>query len=261
MKIRLLLLLIILVLSLSACANVDISYRLSDDNSLNIEYSLSLAPQGNDISANISLIKAYWADMGFSIDDSENNGVFSLNGNKAISCDSQDSAARELSSILTDKESLFSDVMFIYTPSYFEDDYDLSAKISLKDIVRKSKESNIPSAEIESFLKEAQSGKYTLSITLPGEVLETNADAQNGQTCTWLLKFGETRDLQLKTKRVFDENVTHYTSLNETKSKDNLFFIISCASAGLLLILIITTSVRKARAKKSARSEFNADRF
>lgn len=261
-KIRLVLLLIILSLSLSACADVDISYRLSDDNSLNINYSLSLSSVGEDISGNISLIKAYWADMGFSVDDSENNGVFSLNGNKAISCDSQGSAALELSSILTDKDSLFSDVAFTYTPSYFEDDYDLSANISLKDIVRKSKESNIPSAEIESFLKDAENGKYTLSITLPGKVLKTNADTQDGQTCTWLLKYGEARKLELKTKRVFDENAAHYASLNETQSNDNLLFIISCAAAGLLLFLIIIVlSVRRARAKRPVRSKINAERF
>lgn len=262
MKIRVILLLIILIFSLSACADVDISYGLSEDNSLNIDYSLSLSPEGEDISSNISLIKAYWTDMGFSVDDSENNGVFILKGNKTVNCDSQVSAAKELSSILTDKDSLFSSVTFAYTPSYFEDDYDLSADISLKDIVRKSKESNIPSAEIESFLKDAENGNYTLSITLPGKVLETNADKQDGQTCIWLLKYGETRKLELKTKRVFDENVAHYADLNKTQSRDSLFFILCCASAGfLLLLIIIIISVRSARTKRLARSEINAKRF
>lgn len=262
MKIRLTIILIIIAVSMSACADVAVSYRLSDDNSLDINYSFSLSPGEEDISSNISEIKSYWAGMGFSADESENDGVFTLNGDKTVSCDSRGAAVKELSSMLTDKDSLFYDVSFTYTPSYFEDLYDLSANISLKDIIRKSGEVNIPSAEIEAFLKSTEDGKYTLSITLPGEVQETNADEQNGQTCSWLLKYGETRTLKLSTKRVFEENVAHYAGLNETQSRDNLFFIVCCATAGLLLLLIIIIfAARRTRTNRSTRSEIIGERF
>jgi hypothetical protein len=261
MKIKVVLSLIIVIILLSACANIEISYSLTDDDSLNINYSVSLSSD-KDISANMSSIKAYWTEMGFSVNDSKNNVAFILNGDKTVDCDSRGSAVRELSSLFTDKDSLFYNVRFIYTPSYREDIYDLSASISLKDIVRKSGDVNIPFAEIESFLKDAENGKYTLSITLPGEVQETNADERNGQTCIWLLKYGETRNLKLSSKHVFEDKVSHYTSLTETQSRDNLFFMIGCFSAGFLILLIIIIAVvRRAKSNKPARSEFYTERF
>lgn len=260
MKFRFVLLLVVVVISLSACADAAVSFNLADDNSLNIIYSLKVTTE-EDISRSISLIKAYWTDMGFLVDDSKDNGVYTLNGDKSVNFESRGSAVKEFSSILTDKNSLFSDVRFTYTPSYFEDLYDFSANISLKDIIRKSEESNIPAAEIESFISGAENSVYRLSITLPGKVQETNADEQNGQTCTWLLKYGEEREIKLSTKRVFEDHVSNYENLTETQERDNLLFIISGGAAGFLfLITIIIVAVRSARTKRS-RSEINVERF
>ncbi len=261
MKLKFISLLIIIILLLSSCADVVISYNLTGDDSLEIDYSISVSSD-RDISGYMSSIKKYWTDMGFSVEDKKNGGAYTLNGNKTTDYDSRGSAVKELSAILTDKDSLFYDVKFIYTPSYFEDIYDLSASIFLKDILRKGEGVNIPAAEIESLLEGTEAGNYKLSITLPGEVIETNADERNGQTCTWLLKYGENKYLKLSTKRVFSDNVSHYAALNEAQSRDSLFFIIGCSAAILLLlIIIIIAAVKKSGSKKVKTSEIYVERF
>lgn len=261
MKFKAVLILIIVIICLSACAEVEISYTLTNDNSLSIDYSFSVFSD-KDISGYISSIKSYWDDMGFTAESSNEDGVFTLNGHKAVDYESRGSAVKELSEMFTDKDSLFYNVRFTYTPSYSEDHYDLSASISLEGLIRKSDDVNIPSAEVESFLRGAENGNYKLSIALPGDIVETNADERNGQTCTWLLEYGENRDIKISTERVFDEKVSHYESLKETQSRDNLFFMIGCSAAGLLLlIIIITVSIRGARSKRSKRSEIYVERF
>lgn len=249
MKIRaIILFIIILLMLLSACADASVSYILSDDNSVNIDYSLTLTPSGKDVSTYISLIKQYWNDNGFTTDKSEKDGVYIVKGSKSTSLNSRSEAAAEFSSAFTDKDSLFYNVSFIYTPSYFEDNYKLTASISLLDIIRKNEGNRIPEAEVKSFLKSAEDGTYKLSIALPGEVQQTNADEQNGQVCTWLLKYGDERDINITTKKTFDDNISQYASLNETKRTDNQLFLICCAAAAVsLAVIIIVIITRRSR--------------
>jgi hypothetical protein len=162
-----------------------------------------------------------------------------------------------LSSVLTDENSLFYDAQFTYTPSYFEDNYSFTAKISLENIIRKSEDRTIPAAEVNSLLASAAAGKYKLCISLPGEVTETNADERNGQECTWVLKYGETREISIASKHVFEENVSHYASLNETQSRDNMLFLIcGVAAAVLILLIIIVALVRRSRRSKVSIKRF-----
>lgn len=246
-----------LALLLCSCADVTVTYQLSNDNTVTVDYKLVLSSSGEDVGTYIDTITGYWQQKGFSADYSNDNDTYTLSGNKAIQKESRSSAAAELSSILTEDDSLFYDASFIYTPSYFEDNYKFTAKISLEDIIRKSEDRTIPTAEVKALIASAASGEYKLSISLPGEITQTNADERNGQTCIWILKYGETREISISSKQVFEENVNHYASLNATQNRDNMLFMICGIAAGtLVLIIIIAVLVRKARRSKISIKRF-----
>ncbi|MDD5018499.1 MAG: hypothetical protein PHO15_10430 [Eubacteriales bacterium] len=246
-------LLILALFILTSCTDASVSYSLKDNNSIKIVYSITTSAADEKISDYADDTAAYWEEMGFSTDTSEDDDQYTISGQKTIRKNSMNQASSKFSSILTDDESLFDNVTFEYTPSYFEDNFSLTASVSLKDLFYEKTNQDIPVAELENLLDSAKDGLYTLSIELPGDVVETNADTQRDQVCTWLIRYGETTQIALKTKNVFDENIANYAGLTETQNNDNLLFIIGCIVTGTLLAaVIIIVFIRKARNQKSA---------
>jgi hypothetical protein len=244
---------LLLALTLCSCADAAVSYQLNNDNTISVDYSLQISSV-EDVSAYTDAIADYWQHMGFTASSTEDDGTVVLSGSKTLECDSRSAAAAQFSSMLTDEKSIFHDAEFKYTPSYFEDNYSFTAKVSLEDIIRKSEDRSIPAAEVQTLTASAGKGEYRLSISLPGEITNTNADEQGGQTCTWLLKFGETKEIAVASKQVFEENAEHYAKLHEIKSRDDMLFMICGVAAGLIvLIILIALLVRRARRVKSRR--------
>ncbi|MGI5849318.1 MAG: LppM family (lipo)protein [Christensenellales bacterium] len=244
------------LLILSSCADVDVSYQLTDDNTINIDYYLEISPADQDISQYVEKLNTYWKSMNFETDIFEINGQYNLHGQKTISYDSMQKAVGEFSAVLTDENSLFYDVTFVYTPSYQQDEFSFEASISLKGIIRQNDKYEIPLSDVHSLLTSAQNGAYTLSIILPGKVTETNADNINGQMCTWSLKYGQITKIKVKTTRTNKENIAHYTRLQDTYKKDGQLLTVCCIAGGALITiifaaLIIRRIVRKGY-KKSA---------
>lgn len=251
-KLFALLLLCALGAALSSCADAAVTYRLSQDNSVKIDYSITLTPGEESVSSYFSSIEKYWIEMGFNTGSSKENGKYTITGEKTIDCDTSSAAAAQLSTILMDENSIFQNADFNYTPAYFEDNYSFTADVSLKDIIRKNEEHTIPAGEVEALISSAGQGEYILRISLPGEVVKTNADSQEGGLCEWKLKYGETRSIELSTKRVFDENIAHYDKLKDTESKDSLLLLICAAGAGAaLLTIIILLIVRRSRSRRA----------
>ncbi len=245
-KFFLFMLIAMLLAVLASCADASVSYILSDENFVNVAYELQIEPGEENVSSYIYAISEYWKDMGFTAESAEIKGSYDLKGTKTINCESRNAAAAELSSILTDEESFFYDAKFTYTPSYFEDNYIFEATVSLEDIIRKNEEHTIPSGEVNALVASAKQGEYKLSLSLPGQVIKTNADRQEGEVCEWVLKYGEIRRIEISTKNVFLENIEHYSKLEETQSRDRtLFMVYTIAAGALLLIIIIAVIVRR----------------
>jgi hypothetical protein len=242
----------LLIVLLCACVNTAVSYRLSDDHSVHIDYRMEITQDEEDnIRSHRYSITSYWKDMGFTTETAEADGTTTLTGTKTTGYKNMKEAAQALSEIMTAEDSLFYDVEFTYTPSYFQDDFSLKAKVSLENLLRHNEDSGLPAAEAKSLLEKAADCEYTLSIALPGEVVFTNANAQDGQVCTWNLKYGEVTEIELAATNVFSEHVEYYNTLNQTMDRDNLLLIVLSAAAGLALIgavLILLLRARKRRA-------------
>ncbi|MDD5018490.1 MAG: hypothetical protein PHO15_10355 [Eubacteriales bacterium] len=258
-KLRIILI-IPIILILSSCANVDVSYQLTGDNVIDIAYTLVLSPSGEGISGYTEAIESYWYNMGFTTDVSADDGVYTLNGQKQIICNTKQQAAEAFSTLLTDADSLFYNVSFIYTSAFEQDEYSLEASVSLENVIRQSEVQNIPGDELTKLQNNADSGEYTLAIALPGEVVSTNADSQNGQVCTWSLEYGEVTQIAIKTRKANTENIAHYAELADTYQRDGLLITVCCAAGGMLLLAIILTllirRIRKTRASKVRMKKF-----
>ncbi len=241
-------LLIVLMLILSACADTSVSYRLTEDNNVTIDYHMEIMPGTKDISTYTSEITYYWDVLDFTTDTSETNGTTTLSGTKIVACKDMNHAVSTLASIFTDEDSLFYNVEFTYTPSYFEDDFSLETDVSLENLLRQNSSGGLPAGAAQDLLDQAEKAQYTLSLELPGKVTSTNADSRDGQVCIWNLKYGEVTHIQLATTNAFSENAENYQSLQETRSRDILLLAISGGVAALALVaglLIFFLGVRK----------------
>ena len=250
-KIGLMLLIISVLMILTSCAEVMVTYKLTEENNMDISYSVRLEPDGLDVSAYIDQAQEYWNSMGFETVASEDKSAYLLSGEKMIAGDSRQAASSEFSSVVTDEDSFFYDVSFIYTPSYEQDTYKFNAKVSLADIIRQDQVYDFPTNEINSFIEDAYAGNYTLALSFPGDIIATNADETKGKICIWHLKYGEAKEIKLETRLVNSENIKKYADLNETFQSDQQYFIIfGSIAAALLAILIIYTIIRRIKKSK-----------
>ena len=247
MKRWLALLLVIPVLLLSACAVAQVSYRLGDDFSVNMDYLLEIKPSDADAIQYTNDITKYWTDMGFSATFDENDGVFTLTGTKKDAYESSDAAAQAFSELVTADQSLFQDAKFVYTPSFDIDHYSLTATVSLQDIIRQSEVQNIPEGEIETLESSAQDGSYTLRIALPGEVVSTNADSQADGYCIWTLTYGEVTQISVESRKPNQENTEYYAALQEQQRQDEQLLLICVGAIVVVLAALVTVTIIRKR--------------
>ena len=106
-----------------------------------------------------------------------------------------------------------------------------------------------PAPEVQKMLDAAAKSEYTLSIALPGEVESTNADAQDGTVCTWNLKYGEERRIELSTSNVFEGNVAYYNMLTDAHGRDTLFTI---GLAALAVVALLAAAIFSGAARPQA---------
>ena len=176
MKKTIFLMSVLFLLLFSACADASVAYNLNDNNEANLEYTLVIKSIELDARNYADSISEYWQTQGFDANAELGTDNITVSGRKAISSESRQAAANAFGQMLSDQSSVFSDVEFSYYPAFEDDIYSLSAKVSLVDIIRQNEVQDIPSGELEALITQAKNGMYTLSICLPGEISDTNAD-------------------------------------------------------------------------------------
>ncbi len=236
----------IMTLLLSACAVAQVSYSLGDDFTVTVDYKAELHPGDEDAVQYTNAITRYWDEMGFSTAFDETDGVFTLTGTKRTAYESPEEAFNAFSALLKDDNSIFQDVQITYAPSFEYDHYSLNASVSLQDIIRQSVVQNIPEGEIDTLEGSAANGAYTLCVSLPGEVVSTNADAQQDGLCTWTLPYGEVTRIFVETQKKNSENLDRYAALQQQKREDEKMLLIVIGALALIIgALIAVTIVRK----------------
>ncbi len=257
-RVCLFLIMVILLFVLSGCISADLSYTLADDHTMSIDYRLSFENPNQDVSLYLSEIGSYWADQGMSV--YADNETSSLTGERTQAFDSAKAAADAFAGVFTSQDTIFSDATFSFNPSFSADTYSLTAKVSLIDIIRQSEVQGIPADQIAALDNSAKQGAYTISVTLPGNVTETNADQRDGNTCIWNLTYGETKALILKSQVENTARVQRYHTLENMVQHNGALIFISFAAAGLCIVIIIV-SVLIRRIKRKRASEIRIKHF
>lgn len=246
MKIVHVIMIIIVVLLLASCANAELFYRLSEDNTVHLKYMFELESVDQEVEGYAQTIMAYWENQGLNTQVDDNENTIRINGNRAIESDTKNLAAESFADILASKDSLFKNVQFEYSPSYEVDDYSLEAVVDLKDVIRQSEAQNIPDDEVKRLMTGAKNGTYIMSISLPGEIVSTNANTTENGICTWQLSYGETTNIFIHTSLRNDENISVYTGLKNDLNTSNTLFLICCIVACVcVLAILIYFAVRR----------------
>ncbi len=257
MKKTLFIILLSVILLLCACADVSVSYSLGDSDETDIEYTLDIKSIELDARNFADSVSDYWNSLGFDTDISIESESVTVSGHKAVLYDDRQAAADSFSKALCGQESVFTSVDFSYSPSFEEDLYSFNAVASLEDIIRQSELQDIPQSELEALFTMANQGEYTLSVSLPGEITETNADLVDGGVCTWKLDYGSQKQVSLSTRLDNTANLDEYADVTEKLSSAGMLFRLMIASASLIvfvvIVLLIVRGVKKSRNQKSAK--------
>ena len=257
-KIYFVLLLILVLLSASACASADLKYTLTEDNKTDVQYSIVFDQTDQDVSAYLNEIGSFWAENGMSIYvDKDQNSV---SGEETIESNSFKEAAGAFGAVFAAPDSIFSNVNFAYSPSLKSDDYRFSADVSLADVIRQRQALSIPSDQISKIEEAAAQGSYRISISLPGDIVDTNADSRDGSVCTWKLEYGKATTLTLHTQKQNTETVQSYNKLSSIMADNNMLFIVCVSTAGFC-VLMITASIVLHRKKFKRSSEVRVKHF
>lgn len=245
MKKTILLFLTAIIILLASCTDAHVYYRLGRGE-ITAEYTLKLS--SSDLAARTysDHINEYWEKLGFTSEVEIYGDTITIIGEKTENYSDERTAAEIFSNHLSSNESILDDVTFQYTPSFEYDDYYLSATLSLEDVIRQYELQDIPENDLVQLLSNAQDGEYSLTISLPGKVIETNADENSEMGSTWEMAYGEERQIVLKTR---DENTAEVNEHNELVKNQKvfsmLFKILGVAAGFILLLIIVLLIVRK----------------
>jgi hypothetical protein len=242
---------VLIILLFASCADADVYYGLNDTHTITQQYAVHIDNMELTARSYADSIKSFWENKGLSADIELLDESLLIIGDSANIYDSRETAVNSFSDLLTADDSLLTNVVFEYTPSYEVDAFYLRAFITIDDVIRQNEIQDIPDQDLEELLKSAQNGTYTFCISLPGEVEFTNADEIDGQKCTWNLVYGDTVLIELQTKIFNTENILAYEQLTRTQSQSDMFVRIGIAAAGaLVLALVLIFVIRRVRNKR-----------
>lgn len=246
MKFTHIIMILFIVLLLASCASAELSYELSEQNTVELNYKVELNSGDQDLNGYVQTITSYWNNLDFETQTQSEEGLVRITGTRTIKSDTKNLAAENFVSILGGEDSFFENIQFKYIPSYEVDEYDLKAIVDLRDVIRQSEVQNIPDDELSMLISGAKDGNYTLSISLPGEVVSTNADSTDNGICTWQLHYGESTEIKLHNSLRNDENISVYTGLKHDLNQSNTLFLICCIIACVcVLAFIVYFAVRR----------------
>lgn len=261
-KICLLIILLLALMILVGCTNVSMHYKLNTDNSLEVIYNVLIdksKDEFKDYSYKMltNTIIKQWQAQGLEVDVDENYSEIRFTGELVKQHDSRQEAFDSLDTILKSKYSPFVSTGFEYCASYFEDEYNLSAKISLEDLIRRNDDRVLPRDIQETLTKYANESNFLLTISLPGQTVNTTADSEeysNGVTThSWNLKYDDEKEIALNSIIKNQENIKYFEELNHTANLNKIIFI-SCGAAALLFLIVffIMFFVKRRQNQKSA---------
>ena len=246
MKKTFFIILLAITLLFCACADASVSYSLSADDKVDIEYKLVINSVELDARNYARSVDEYWRSQRFNTDTSLSDESVTVSGQKAVLLKDRQSAADAFAQVVTGQQSVFSSVDFNYSPSFEEDIYSFSATVSLEDVIRQSELQDIPEDELEKLLSQAKSGEYLLSIRLPGEVIETNADTNSDGVCSWKLEYGKATQISLETRLDNAANIDEYSDITDKLNRTGMLFRLMIAAAGSIILAIIILIVFRA---------------
>ncbi len=239
-----------------ACADIKAEYSIGNENTVTAVYTINIDrtkinDDYADIDSYVNDISVYWKRQQMDVDITRGNNKILIKGIKIYNAQSRQEAFDKLKETLCGEYSPFDKADFEFAGSYFKSKYYINGVISLKDVIRKDEKKTIPKDLLVKVLNAAESCTYSIKITLPGDIQNTNSgkkETRDGlSSCRWSLKYGETKDITLRTLYNDIDNVKNYERL---KNEENLYNMIFYAGIGLGAASFITAVVIVIRNKR-----------
>lgn len=247
-KLFVLLALLLCAILFVGCATVSLEYKIDNDNTLLVNYTVTIdKTKEESVQINYfnikNAIEKQWKLQGLEVTIDESDEAIIFNGVLTEQHSTRKKAFERLDEIFKSDYSPFVNVGFEYASSYFEDEYKLSAELSLVDLIRRSDTQVVPNDMQQLLTKYANESEYYISISLPGEAVDTNADSKESRndvtTNTWNLKYGDEKEITLNSIIVNQENVEYHENLTATNNRLRLILLLCAGGAALVLVVFL----------------------
>ena len=269
-KIVVLVAIIIIASALSGCMRLDIRAGVDASNSAYLLYELEIDLTSVDPDLKTSLIDGvkeledYYRDtLGFKVKSSEKDEVYYMRAIKTVQGSDYEDAFAELKKMLTDEAiTPFSELGMDFTAEEMQQLYHLSVTLDLAGIAAGSNINELPPSMRESIEKSFRSSTGTLTLELPGSVVESASGktAIDGYhiTLTEELDFSGQTQAELTTRLNTWQQTVFAEPMDDVVSRFRTYAYIGFGAAGLGAVLAVVSIVMMRNKKKQRAAQERA---
>ena len=262
-KLAVLALIFILSIALAACADISIDGGITAENEVSLTYTMQFNDLDRD-SENYKELKKYlddvvdnWKDAGFDSKLVKDDNSLTAECTISEICETREQAFEALYGMMTNELSVFDSVDYSYTKDFYKEEYMISGKIDISNIVDESIEENYPKHIMSAIEDFYENSTFKISFSLPYNDSDTTGEVG-------MKEFSKEVSFDNQTAFIFSgiiknfANAEHERQVNAEKADYEKKILYSAIASGVLLLAllaIIIIKVVKGKKKKAAASE------
>jgi len=266
--------LIIIASVLSGCMRLDIRAGVDASNNAYLLYELKIDLTSVDPDLKTSLIDGvkeledYYRDtLGFEVTSSNKSDAYYMKAIKTVQGSDYEDAFAKLKKMLTDEAiTPFSELTMDFTAEEMQQLYHLSVTVDMAGIAAGSSISELPPSMRESIEKSFRSSTGTLTLELPGSVVESasgkTAIDGNHITLTEPLDFSGQTQVVLTTRLNTWRQTVFTEPMEDVVSRYQTYAYVGFGTAGLGVVLAVfaIVSMRKKKTQRAVQERAAQER-
>lgn len=205
-RLRLPMLILACLLFFTGCARLELNYVIQEDGTVDASYIFAVEKNGSsaaDVKDVMDAAASQASENGFSLSTYEKDGYTGIKAVKSMTNMNLRKANSDLLGF-SEMPSILSDFSWFYVPGVFRNKYRMSMNVNLENIIDTAALDELPSDMKENALNAMEDSVVTISFTLPGRAVWTNAHetkqtpGRNMTKYTWRVKPGQKETIRIE---------------------------------------------------------------
>ncbi|MEX1377975.1 MAG: hypothetical protein AB1Z23_10970 [Eubacteriales bacterium] len=250
----------VLSLALAGCGDISIDGGITAENTVSLKYTLAFNDLDRD-SDNYTELKDYldelkdnWEDMDFESKLVKEDNSLILECTMSQECESREQAFEALYGFMTNEISVFDNVEYSYVQGFYQEDYTISGKIDISDIVDSSITSKYPAHIMSSIDEFYKNSTFEISFSLPYNDSDTTGEVVQ-KAFSKEVSFDNQTEFEFTGIIKNFENAEHERQINSEKADYEKKILISAIASAVLLIALLVIIILKVKKGKKQKEE------